>query len=63
MKINLKLSMVSHPSHILIVGETQYVPNVGDYVDRKGLRKSRRWIIRADGSGIDVRLWLQDAPP
>lgn len=66
--IRLELALVSHPTHILEVGEVTSVPAVGDFVDREdsgwvGYVKSRRWTIRKDGTGIDVRCWLQKDPP
>lgn len=66
--INLELSLVSHPDHILVVGCVTAVPSVGDFVNREnsawvGYVKSRRWNIRGDGAGIDVRCWLQRDPP
>lgn len=66
--IYLELSLVSHPTHVIEVGKVTAVPSVGDFVDRKnsgwvGYVTSRRWNIREDGSGIDVRCWLQRDPP
>jgi len=65
MKIYLELSLINYPSNILEVGEVTSIPSIGDFVDRKesgwkGYVKGRRWNIRSDGSGIDVRIWLQD---
>jgi len=56
--------MVSHPEHVLEVGRVDAVPAVGDFVDRKNsgwvwVVTSRRWNIREDGTGIDVRCWLE----
>ncbi len=66
--LRLELSMVSHPRHVIEVGVVSAVPAVGDFVERKesgwfGYVKSRRWEIRADGRGIDVRCWLQKDTP
>lgn len=64
----LELAMESHPNHVLDVGKVDLVPAVGDYVEREesgwyGYVKRRKWTIRKDGRGIDVRLWLHKDPP
>lgn len=68
LKLYLELAMESHPNHINMVGEVSSVPSIGDYVSREesgwtGYVKNRRWEIRADGSAIDIRVWLHRDPP
>lgn len=71
MKVNvirLELALETHPTHVIEIGVVSAVPSVGDFVDRKnsgwsGYVKSRRWNIREDGTGIDVRCWLHKDPP
>lgn len=69
MNIYLELALVSHPNHVLEVPHSvPCVPGIGDFVNREdsgwfGYVKSRRWKIRKDGGGIDVRCWLQSEPP
>lgn len=64
----LELAMESHPNHVLIVGAVDAVPAVGDYVNREdsgwfGYVKRRKWTVRADGKGIEVRCWLHKDSP
>jgi hypothetical protein len=65
--LRLELALESHPNNILEIGVVPAVPAVGDYVDREnsgwfGYVKRRRWNIREDGTGIDVRCWLHKDP-
>lgn len=71
MKVNqlfLELALESHPNHVIEVGAVDAVPVVGDYVHREnsgwwGYVTRRRWKVRENGTGIDVRLWLHKDPP
>lgn len=64
----LELALETRPHSILEVGQVDGVPAFGDFVDREdsgwyGYVARRRFEIRKDGSGINVRVWLRIDPP
>jgi hypothetical protein len=66
--LRLELALETYPQSILEVGLVDGVPAFGDYVTREdsgwyGYVTRRRFNIRKDGSGIDVRVWLRADPP
>lgn len=64
--IHLELSLVNSPAHVRKIGVVIAAPAVGDLFSCDswwGYVKSRRWELRKDGDGFDVRVWLQRDPP